>query len=71
MYLFDNLGIVKDILAEEIDLPQERQHGFLIHWEGNLRDCPNPIWVYLNTTLSNDVAQDITLRHCKDTFLGI
>lgn len=45
---------------EEVDITQEGLHGFLIHWVGNLRDSPDPIWVYLDPTFRNDVSEDVT-----------
>lgn len=71
LYWFNNLGIVGDELTEEVDLPQEIFHGFLFQWVGNLCDGPNPIQVYLYPTFINDVSQEVTFGHYKDTLLGI
>lgn len=38
---FDNLLIIRDELSEEVDLPPERLHGFLVHEVRNLCDGPN------------------------------
>ena len=31
LYQFDNIGIVRDELVDEVDIPQEILHEFLIH----------------------------------------
>lgn len=71
LYWFKNLGIVRDELTEEVDLPQEILHGFIVHWVGNPCDGPDLVWVYINPTFSDDVSHEFTFGRYKDTLLGI
>ena len=43
LYGFDDLSIVVDEISKESDISQERLHGFLVHWVGNLCDGPDPV----------------------------
>lgn len=65
------MSIIRDKLVEEIDLSQEGMDSFLVHWEGNMRDGFNPFCVYFNPTLCDNMAQEISLRHCENTLFGI
>lgn len=68
---FNNLCIIRDELYEEVDIPQERLHGFLVHGVRNLCDGQNSIWIYLDRIFHNYVSKQVTLRHYKYALLGI
>lgn len=68
---FDDLCIIKDEIFEEVDLPQEMLHGFLIHEVSNMHDGMNSFRIYLDPNFSNDVSKQVTLRHYEDALLWI
>lgn len=65
------LIIIRDKIAEKINLSQEGLHRFHVYSKRHLHHAFDPFQVYLNPTLCDYVAQYISLRHYENALFGI
>lgn len=65
------MSTIRDELSEEVDIPQEILHDFLVHRVGNLCDGLNCIRIYLDPNFVHNVSKKATIGQYKYDIIGI